>query len=72
MGRTANRVAGVVLMAISLVPLLYSLYKLIVDGLIELLYWMGFSGIKFLVVWGIALIVGVLLLVGGLVIFMRE
>ena len=72
MGKTSNRVAGVVLMAISLIPLLLSLYNLILDGLITFLYWLGISGIWFIVKWGILLLVGVVLLVGGLVIFMRD
>ena len=49
MGRTLNRVAGVVLMAISLIPLGLSLYTLIIDGLITFLHWLGFSGLTFLV-----------------------
>ena len=72
MGRTLNRVAGVVLMAVSLIPLGLSLYTLILDGLITFLKWLGFSGLTFLVKWIIVLLVGVVLLIGGLVIFMRD
>lgn len=73
MARLRNRIFGALAMLIGLGVLLYGLIPLLRWAIFDLLItFLGLSGIIQLIIWIVILVVGALLLILGLVLFIRE
>ena len=73
MAKLRNKIFGGLLMVIGLGPLLWGLIKLLRWAIFDLLVgFLGISGLVNLIIWVIALVIGAVFIIAGLILFIRD